>query len=306
LACPACNAGHWRDRGRIPPASEFAGQVLARALPGGRLLECGSCGLNWRSIVQAPAFYEALYASASGKLWQPEGVRPDHRLVADTLLRHLQGGSVLDIGCGSGALLSLLPERFRRCGIEIGVEARTMAAAHGVELLGSNIADLDTLDRSFDAIVACDVVEHFPNPKAFIESVMRQLRPGGLLLLSTGDASAWLWRLCGGNFWYCQYAEHLSFVSPRWLADQDSSGAELVELQRFAYGSLTLASRIKLSALLGFYLLAPTTFGRWLAGKRGLAAATPFHANPPGQGLTRDHMVAVLRRVSRSPAPGSV
>ena len=274
--------------------------MLDRALPGGRLLACRSCGLTWRSIVQQPAFYEALYARARGGLWQSDRVRVDHRLVVDKLLRHLQGGAVLDMGCGSGALLSLLPERFSRYGIEIGFEARAMAAAHGVELVGSNLADLNSLEQSFDAIVASDVLEHFPNPAVFIESVMRRLRPGGLFVLSTGDASAWLWRLCGGNFWYCQYAEHVSFVSPRWLANQGGAGAELVELQRFAYGSVSARSRVKLTALLCFYLVAPKAFGRWLARKRGLGAATQSHPNPPGQGLTRDHLVAVLRRKSPS------
>lgn len=298
LVCPACAANHWHDRGGIPAASEFAGQMLERALPGGRLLECASCGLNWRSIVQPPAFYEALYARASGTLWQPEAVRPDHRLVADTLIRHLPGGDVLDIGCGSGALLSLLPERFGRYGIEIGQEARALAAAQSIELLGSNIADLDALGRLFDAIVACDVIEHFPNPRLFIESVMRRLRPGGVFVLSSGDASAWLWRLCGGNFWYCQYAEHMSFVSPRWLANQASAGAELVTLQRFAYGSLSAASRFKLTALLCLYLVSPSTYRRWLARQQGLPPTRPLHPNPPGQGLSRDHLVATLRRTS--------
>ena len=304
LSCPACAGSGWRDRGRIPPASEFAGRALDRALSGGRLLECQTCGLARRSIVQPPAFYDALYARASGKLWQPEGVRPDQRLVVDKLLRHLQAGSVLDVGCGTGTLLSLLPDGFRRFGIEIGEEARAIAEAQGVELLGSNVADLDGLGQSFDAIVACDVVEHFANPRMFIESVMRRLRPGGLFVLSTGDSSAWLWRLCGGNFWYCQYAEHVSFLSPRWLEDQVGADAELVELQRFAYGSLSAASRFKLTALLCFYLMAPNTFGQWLAGRKGVAAKTPFYPNPPGQGLTRDHLVAVLRRKNLSPTQG--
>jgi SAM-dependent methyltransferase len=249
-------------------------------------------------VLQQPAFYEALYARARGGLWQSDGVRVDHRLVVDKLLRHLQAGTVLDIGCGSGALLSLLPEQFSRYGIEISFEAGAMAAASGVALVGSHLAGLNGLEQTFDAIVASDVLEHFPNPGVFIESVMRRLRPGGPFVLSTGNARAWLWRLCGGNFWYCQYAEHVSFVSPRWLANQGSAGAELVELQRFADGSVSVRSRVKLTALLCLHLAAPKTFARWLARKRGLPPAQLLHPNPPGQGLTCDHLVAVLRRKS--------
>jgi SAM-dependent methyltransferase len=296
LSCPGCSSSSWRDRGRIPPASEFAGQVLAEPLAGGRLLECRACGLNWRSVTRPAAFYDAMYARARGNEWQATARRPDHELIVVKLQQHLLAGDVLDVGCGAGALLTRLPKQFGRYGIEIGREARAIAEAHGVEVMGSDFADLDSLERTFDAIVACDVIEHCANPRQFIEAVMRRLKPGGLFVLSTGDSSAWLWRLCGGRFWYCHFAEHLSFVSPRWLAKQRSIGAKLVDVQRFAYGSVGTVSRLKLALLLAWYMTSPGTFGRWLARRRGLAGNAAFHPNPPGQGISRDHLVAVLRR----------
>jgi SAM-dependent methyltransferase len=296
LICPSCGSSGWRDRGRIPPASEFAGQLLVEPLAGGRLLECRACGLNWRSVSRPAAFYDALYARARGAEWQSTPRRPDHDLIVEKLQQHQLSGDVLDVGCGTGALLARLPKQFRRYGIEIGQEARAIAESHGVEVIGSDFADLDRLARSFDAIVACDVIEHCANPRQFLDAVMRRLKPGGLFVLSTGDASAWLWRLCGGRFWYCHFAEHLSFISPHWLAKQSSAGTELVDVQRFTYGSADTASRVKLTLLLAWYMTSPGSFGRWLARRRGLTGDADFHPNPPGQGLSRDHLVAVLQR----------
>lgn len=296
LICPGCGCSHWHDRGRIPPASEFAGQPLAEPMAGGRLLECKACALNWRSLIRPAAFYDDLYARARGSVWQTAKSRPDHELIVEKLQLHLKAGDVLDIGCGAGSLLARLPRQFGRYGVEIGREARAIAATHGIQIIGTDFADLDGVPRSFDAIVACDVIEHCANPRQFTEAVMRKLKPGGLFVLSTGDASAWLWRLCGSRFWYCQLAEHLSFVSPRWLAGQRGAGAELVDLRRFVYGSAGAFARLKLALLLVWYLISPGAFCRWLARRRGLPTNVGFHPNPPGQGLTRDHLVAVLRR----------
>jgi SAM-dependent methyltransferase len=295
VRCPGCGQAQARDRGAIPPASEFAGRLLQTAVPGGRLYECRACGLHWRWPLQAPGFYADLYASAGAGAWHGTGERTDHRLLRERLQRHLSRGAVLDIGCGDGTLLASLPPQYGRFGIEIGQDARLSAAARGVEIIGSDFIDLDHGDLQFDAIVACDVIEHTTDPRVFVASAVRRLRPGGLLMLTTGDASAWLWRLCAGRFWYCQFAEHLTFITPRWLEGLEA--VRVVETERFAYGRLSFARKVKLTVLLGLYLLAPAAFGRWLAHRRGLASSgLALHANPPGQGLTRDHLLAVLRR----------
>jgi len=245
-----------------------------------------------------PAFYKMLYARAAANEWDFGATRRDHELIVGALRKHLERGDVLDIGCGSGALLELLPHEFRRFGLEIGQAARKSAAARDIELVATSFEELSAIRQSFDAVIACDVIEHTVNPRSFIADAMKCLRPGGILILSTGNPSSWLWRICGGRFWYCQFAEHLTFVTPRWLAGQNTAGADLIDIQHFTYSRMSQQARLKVFVLLAFYLVLPSVFARWAARRRGWAGPYPYFPNPPGQGLTQDHLIAILRRTT--------
>jgi 2-polyprenyl-3-methyl-5-hydroxy-6-metoxy-1,4-benzoquinol methylase len=296
-SCPSCKRAAPSDRGAISPASIFAGLALDNPLSGGRLLECRMCGLSWRTPFRNPSFYEELYAKAKGDEWQSDKPRRDHQMVAAALQEQLSGGDVLDIGCGNGALLGMLPAGFQRFGVEIGLEARAAAQGRGVELVAASFDELSSLQQTFDAVVVCDVIEHSTDPREFVAAAINRLRRGGLLILSTGNADAWLWRVCGGKFWYCQFAEHLTFISPRWLASQTEVGAELLAMRRFAYNPVSAVTRIKSWLMLAFYMAMPAAYNRRAARRCGWSRAAPYFSNPPGQGLTQDHLVATLRRI---------
>ncbi len=46
-------------------------------------------------------------------------------------------------------------------------------------------------DRSFDLVVAAEVIEHLENPRAMCREIFRLLRPGGRLVLSTPNNESW-------------------------------------------------------------------------------------------------------------------
>jgi SAM-dependent methyltransferase len=281
-------------RGPIPSASVFAGQPLPQALPGGMLVHCLDCLLTFRSPIHPRSFYDALYATAQAKEWDDGSARTDHRVIAHALQARLSQGDVLDIGCGSGGLLDRLPPGFRRFGIEISREARAIASSRGIQLIGSSFDDLGEIHARFDAVLACDVIEHHPQPQQFLRAAISLLKPGGLLLLSTGNPAAPLWRLSGGRFWYSQFAEHLTFVSPAWV--QRHAGRHAVdEILPFAYGSLSLGQRLKTAVLCAYYAVAPGSYARQLARRIAWQGPLPYCPNPPGMGLSTDHFVAVVR-----------
>jgi 2-polyprenyl-6-hydroxyphenyl methylase/3-demethylubiquinone-9 3-methyltransferase len=106
----------------------------------------------------------------------------------------LEGKSALDVGCGAG----LLTEPLARLGAKVtGLDAspeviavaREHAAAMGLEI-NYRVADVATLDGTFDLVTAMEVVEHVAEPAAFIEALAKRLAPGGLLIMSTPNATA--------------------------------------------------------------------------------------------------------------------
>jgi 2-polyprenyl-6-hydroxyphenyl methylase/3-demethylubiquinone-9 3-methyltransferase len=107
------------------------------------------------------------------------------------------GLRLLDIGCGGG----LLSEPMARLGAEVvGVDAaarnipvaQTHAAQSGLEIdyrHGSAEA-LAAAGERFDVVLNMEVVEHVPDPVAFLTACQALLKPGGLMVCSTINRNA--------------------------------------------------------------------------------------------------------------------
>lgn len=98
---------------------------------------------------------------------------------------------LLDIGCGAG----LAAEALARAGHDVlGLDAapETIEVARRHAAAGMTLAyrcgtaeDLGAEGARFDAITAFEVIEHVPDPRAFLATLADLLAPGGVLVLST-------------------------------------------------------------------------------------------------------------------------
>jgi 2-polyprenyl-3-methyl-5-hydroxy-6-metoxy-1,4-benzoquinol methylase len=96
----------------------------------------------------------------------------------------------LEVGPGSGVYLPILCSRFK------SVTALDIEPAH-IQALAGLAGSLPNLDLSvgdvcktawhepFDLVLCSEVVEHVPDPGAFISGLGRAVRSGGILVLST-------------------------------------------------------------------------------------------------------------------------
>jgi len=118
-----------------------------------------------------------------------------HWQVDEHGFRPLEGRTALDVGCGAG----LLAEPLARLGakvtaVDAAPELVEVAKAHAA---GAGLAidyravGVEDLDGAFDLVTAMEVVEHVADPKAFLASLAARLAPGGLMILSTPNRTAW-------------------------------------------------------------------------------------------------------------------
>ena len=155
----------------------------------------------------------AHFGAMAGDWWDPDGAsKMLHRLnpvrlgyirdridqhwhLDECTLRPLTGKTALDVGCGAG----LLAEPLARMGgqvtavdaaPELIVAAKAHSDAAGLAIDYRAIG-VEALDGRFDLVTAMEVVEHVADPRAFVASLAARLAPGGLLILSTPNRTAW-------------------------------------------------------------------------------------------------------------------
>jgi 2-polyprenyl-3-methyl-5-hydroxy-6-metoxy-1,4-benzoquinol methylase len=123
---------------------------------------------------------------------------PDQRALAyqtprPEIARHVPTTArrVLDLGCATGGLATLLP------GVEVvGIERnRDYAAAAERHCARVICADVETLDPTglgrFDCIVAADVLEHLVDPWSTLRAYAALLKPGGTAVVSLPNVAHW-------------------------------------------------------------------------------------------------------------------
>jgi SAM-dependent methyltransferase len=132
----------------------------------------------------------------------------------------------LDYGCGSGGLLKFLrnQKKLLAGGREIPIELSGYDVGSYADRLKSVdrfvIHSREELEEAgqFDIISCIEVVEHVREVQDIFGQLARLLRPGGLLLLTTGNLTAPAARLAGLHHHYLLPELHISLFNPRCLA----------------------------------------------------------------------------------------
>jgi SAM-dependent methyltransferase len=129
------------------------------------------------------------------RLEAPDKTYIGHRdIVTDSLARYrfvgqkLQGGHVLDIGCGRGyGFVEILPRCEKLSGIDVSEDFLAVARKEypQLDLRLAQGEQLPFADQSFDAILSFEVIEHVKDDVAYLREIRRVAKPGALIAIST-------------------------------------------------------------------------------------------------------------------------
>jgi len=106
------------------------------------------------------------------------------------------GGTLLEVGCGSGKFLRLAAEQgYRVAGIDHDPSAvKTARQLYGVaDVHALSVEDLlaEPSDRYFDVICLFDVLEHLERPKPVVQGLGEMLDTGGHLVCTVPSHQRW-------------------------------------------------------------------------------------------------------------------
>jgi len=198
------------------------------ALPEGTLYQCPSCGQLLSSCTQD------WYNESMQEFDNPQGTVPQgsmdkrynqrmSRILKDAqkqLPYETKHITSLDVGCSSGALLEVAI----RCGFTAhGAEPAEQAANTASEISNAHVFkgflhNAKYPDNHFDIITLFEVIEHLTDPIELISEITRILKPGGALLIGTGNADSWTVKIQAEKWEYFDIAGHgghISFFTPR-------------------------------------------------------------------------------------------
>jgi 2-polyprenyl-6-hydroxyphenyl methylase / 3-demethylubiquinone-9 3-methyltransferase len=136
------------------------------------------------------------YDELAGEWWRPDGAFAVLHWLAEARARlvppaAVDGALLVDVGCGAGLLAPHLAGKgYRHVGIDLTVSALEQARTHGVRPLNGDAVALPLADTTADVVVAGEILEHVTDLPGTVAELCRILRPGGLLVLDTLNATA--------------------------------------------------------------------------------------------------------------------
>jgi SAM-dependent methyltransferase len=260
-----------------------ADQVPRWRKHGYEIFECRACGLLFRGELPSPQELLLIYDHDYFRREEggdAEGYADylsdelEHRLTARRrvaqLYRAAQTGRLLDVGSAAGFFM----DEAQATGWQAqGIDISPDMSAWGRERLGLEIASglfqqAAYPAGSFDAVTMWDYIEHSIDPARDFAKAAHVLRPGGILMLSTGDAASLVARVSGRRWHLLTPRHHNFFFTAATLRCYlERNGFELVRighpgghysLRYIVYKLGTMAPRSR----------GVRAAGEWLAGHR--------------------------------------
>ncbi len=214
----------------------------ARRYPG--LLRCPRCGFLTADVALRDDELAELYGTDyfhgreyADYVAEQDELRLNFRRRLATLLPLLPvapvAATLYEVGCAYGFFLC---EARRYVASVSGIDIAPEATRYARDTLGLDVVTGDYLhhrtDGPVDAVCLWDTVEHLRDPHLYVRKAAADLRPGGLLALTTGDVDSLNARLRGRRWRMVHPPTHLHYFSRRTIGRLlDDAGFDVVHVE---------------------------------------------------------------------------
>jgi len=223
------------------------------------VVECQGCGL--RALSPMPTLSdlvvineETVHPFFNACIEDEDTYRAYFKRKLDDLQRYQPGGRLLDVGCGAGSFLAGARARgYDIAGVDLSpVPAEYLERRLGLNVFVGSLYQYAAPSQSFDAVTIFQTIEHDPHPAELCRELLRILRPGGSLMVTTPAADGFVARAMGKRWFGYRNVEHVSFFSRQSLCFAlEQAGFEIVYLE-IEHGK-RLSAKYVLNRLINYY-----------------------------------------------------
>jgi SAM-dependent methyltransferase len=187
------------------------------------IVKCENCGLIFFPLRQLQAAPEELYRKEYFQGGEYSDYGSDKAIFQKNFTARVRelssrgkGGKLLEIGCAYGFFLQLAGEHFQAKGIDISSDAAKYAKdTLGLNAEAGNFLDLPDEVAAYDVICMWDTIEHLAAPMDYLKKAAIWLKPGGSLILTTGDIHSLLARARGSKWRQIHPPTHLYYFDQK-------------------------------------------------------------------------------------------
>jgi 2-polyprenyl-3-methyl-5-hydroxy-6-metoxy-1,4-benzoquinol methylase len=211
------------------------------------LVKCDECGLVYVGVQPDSAELYALYGETyfhnddSGTVGYANYIKDEANIRMtfagrlNRLERFVKPGRLLDVGCATGFFLSVAAQHgWKVQGLDVSAFAVQYARdSFGFDVQHGSLTELTFPEKCYDLITMWDVIEHVPDPFAYIHQAAKLLSSGGVIALATPDVES-LPAAFTGKRWvgYKLSEEHIYYFSARTLKRMlDEAGFDVVDVR---------------------------------------------------------------------------
>jgi SAM-dependent methyltransferase len=233
-ACPLCGA---------EPAEAYLEKN------GLRLVRCAKCTMIYANPIPNEMASGSYYDAAGRDYYlSPAKLESDYapvRFERELALfrKHCRQGTVLDVGCSSGAFLFQLKQRFpgqyQVLGTDVSDAPLDYAESRGVPVSRGDFLQQDFAGQPFDAITFWAVLEHLAEPAGFLNKASALLKSGGLCFVLVPNMGSLAVRALRKRYRYI-YPQHLNYFTWGTLRKLVEPNYEVVECRATHFNPVVL------------------------------------------------------------------
>lgn len=169
------------------------------------LYQCNSCNIIYLAKYNQLyddnlyAYYQKYQGKSKESLYHPL-TQKSYKKVLRVLASYGGGMSIIDVGCGIGDFVdAALSEGYKAEGIELAQPAVEIAQGFGLPVSHLDFFSSKIEESSKDIVTMFEVIEHLPDPVAFLRRAEMVVRLGGLIYITTPNFNSLDRRVLGSQ-----------------------------------------------------------------------------------------------------------